>query len=478
MKKKFTLLIILLATAFQGIAQDTITGLVSRVDAPYFEQNVCDSRFAITAEGGTYYVLVDSYWPNPYLEDLVIHYDTIPVGNEIEVVGDVVEMEDENGEIFQAFDISENLNSTRRQILGFFDFRDIVYPGPNPISVASFVKYSGTELYYVTINGELQTEMPLGVNGRTLIAEKRYLFIGENDSLTDYYGNVFNVFELIDALPYDTEDSTISGILTTENDLCLSWPRDEVPFLSLFDGEMHHYVTNKGALQNRYTLYDIRNAFGNNTPVVAGGFETIHYDLFGVPFNALEVIKMETEEQITLTGMLTDAGTPYINIGPPIPGVNMSFYSNGHHYIDNPLVWDPINNDYYYHTFIVGNDTIHYSNYEEVTATFIPRMIMNNYRNPVFYILITEVNEETGVEELKSSKVEVFPNPAYDMVSILSRDQAIMRIDVLDSKGCLVLSKLCNDSIIQLSNLGTHGFLFVRIELSNGDVVSKKIAVR
>ena len=417
---KYTLLtLLLMAGVVRMQAQESIvTGLVSRVDAPYFEQNVCNNRFAIVSEGETYYVMVDNYWPNPYLEDLVIHFDTVPVGTEIEVMGTIVEMEDGNGDIFQAIDISNNINSTRRQILGFFDFRDIVYPGPNPVSAASFVKYSGTELFYVTIHGELQTEMPLVVNGRTLIADKRYLFVGENDSLTDYYGNVFYVFELIDALPYDTEDSIIRGTLTTENDLCLSWPRDEVSYLSVFDGRMHYYVTNKGVLQNRYTLYDIRNAFGNHTPVVAGGFEAIHYDLFGVPFNAMEVIKLETEEQITLTGMLTDAGIPYINIGPPIPGVNMSFYSNGHHYIDNPLVWDPINNDYFYNTFIVGNDTIHYSNYEEVIATFIPRMIMNNYRNPVFYILITEIIEETSTQELNSFKVEVFPNPSNDVVKI------------------------------------------------------------
>ncbi|MCR5646522.1 MAG: hypothetical protein K6F96_09120, partial [Bacteroidales bacterium] len=132
MKKTFTVLI-MLATAFRVLAQDTITGMVNRVDAPYFEQNVCDTRFVIVSEGETYYVMVDNYWPNPYLEDLVIHYDTIPVGNEIEVIGTVVEMEDGNGEVFQAIDISNNLNSTRRQIFGFFDFRDIVYPGPNPV---------------------------------------------------------------------------------------------------------------------------------------------------------------------------------------------------------------------------------------------------------------------------------------------------------------------------------------------------------
>lgn len=63
MKKQFTLLIVLLSTVFPLFAQDTITGVVNRIAAPCFEQNVCDSRFAIMAEGETYYVMVDDYWP-------------------------------------------------------------------------------------------------------------------------------------------------------------------------------------------------------------------------------------------------------------------------------------------------------------------------------------------------------------------------------------------------------------------------------
>ena len=480
MKKKFTLLLItiILATAFQGIAQDTITGVVSRVDAPYFEQNVCNSRFAITVEGETYYVMVDGYWPNPYMEDLVIHYDTISVGNEIEVVGSILEMEDENEEVFQTIDVSKNLNSTHQYILGFFYYDDVCYPGPDSISASSFVKYTATEQYYITVNGELQTEIPFSINGRTLVEDKRYLFIGESGIWTDYNGNTFLVYEVFDAQPIDQEDLRISGNLIIDNDLCLAWPREEEPYLSVFDGEAHHYVTNKGGLQNRYTLYDIRNAFGNNTQVVAGGFETVHYDLFGEPFNAFEVIKMETEEQITLSGMLTDAGTPYINIGPSIPGVNMSFYSNGHHYIDNPLVWDPINNDYYQHTFIVGNDTIHYSNYEEVTATFIPSMILNNYRNPIFYILITRIDGLNGVQELDSPEIQVFPNPPDDIFCIFSKEHNITQVEIMDSKGCVLLSKPVNEKEIHFNNLGIRGLLFLHIILSNGSVVSKKIVVR
>ena len=478
MKKKFTLLIIVLATAFQGISQDTITGVVSRVDAPYFEQNVCDSRFAITSEGETYYVMVDNYWPNPYLEDLVIHYDTIAIGNEIEVVGEIKEMEDGNGEIFQTIDVSKNLNSTRQQIPGFFYYDDVCYPGPEPISAASFVKYTATERYYIAINGELQTDIPFSINGRTLVEDKRYLFIGESGSWTDYNGDTFLVYELFDAQPMDQEDLRINGILTTENNLCLSWPREEEPCLSVFDGETHHYVTNKGVLQNRYTLYDIRNAFGNNTQVVAGGVEAVRYDLFGNPFNALETILLETENETTLTGLLTSAGMPYIGMGPALPGLDMSFYSNGHHYIDNPRVWDPISYDYLYNAFIVGNDTIYYSDYDEANATFIPRMIMNNYRNPVFYILITEIDVLNGVQELDSPEVQVFPNPTDDVVRISSKDHIITHIDIMDSKGSLLLSKSIIDNNIRFSNLEVHGLLLIRMEVNNGKVITKKIIVK
>ena len=478
MKKQFTLLIVLLSTVFPLLAQDTITGIVNRITAPYFEQNVCNDRFAIVSENETYYVMVDNYWPNPYLEDLVIHYDTIAIGNEISVIGDIKEMEDGNGEVFKTIDISRNLNSTHKYIPGFFFYEDICYPGPNPVSATSFVKYTGTERYFITINGELQTEIPFSTNGRTLVESKRYLFVGNIDSRTDYNGNTFLVYELFDAQPMDQEDFSISGILTSDNDLYISWPREESPYLSVFDGVTHHYVTNKGALQNRYTLYDIRNAFGNNTTVVAGGFEFVRYDLFGSSFLAFEGIKIETEEQTTLTGMLTDAGTPYIGMGPPIPSVEISFYSNGHHYIDNPLVWDSLNMTYLYNAFIVGNDTIYFSDNEEVTATFIPRMIMNNYRNPVFYILIREIEGLTGVQELDSPEIQVFPNPTNDIIYISCKDLTIQWVDVLNSRGSILLSKSCNRNEIQFIIPETHSLMFLRIELSNGNVIVKKIVVR
>ena len=482
MRKSITLLAVLLVIAFRGFAQDTITGTVNRVAAPYFEQNVCDTRFAIVSEDNTYYVMVDDYWPNPYLEDLVIHYDTIPIGNEIEVVGTIVEMEDGNGDVFRTIDISKNLSSNHRQILGFFGYGNIAYPSPDPVSAARFYHYNGQDKYYITINGELQKEKPLMVNGRTLIESKRYLFFGVSDSWTDYNGNAFNVFELIDALPYDIEDLNVSGTFTTENDLCLTWPRKEDLYLSLFDGETHRYVTNKGTLKNRYTNYEIPKAFGVGSQIILGGFEAVRYDLFGQLFNTIEAINIQTEEGNTLVGFLGDAPMPYVGMGVPVPGLDMAFCYYGDYYmkfyINNPLVWDPQTNNYLYDDFMIGNYTIYYEPEQEATVTFIPRMILNNYRNSIFYIIITEINDFDGVQELNSTEVQVFPNPANDIIYVSNTDQTIKRVDVMDSKGSIILSEPCNGNKIQFSNLGIRGLLFLRIELGDGNIAIKKIVLK
>ena len=380
---------LLLMGGWRMQAQELIvTGLVSRVDAPYFEQNVCNDRFAIVSESETYYVMIDNYWPNPYLEDLVIHYDTIPVGNEIEVMGTILEMEDENGEIFHAINISENLNSTYQQILGFFDDNE----------GACFYHYIdlfyGLEEYHITINGELQTT-PFVINGRTLAEEKRYLFVGISGE---------GVFELFDALPYDVEDVSIDGTLTMENDLCLSSPCGETHFLSLFDGEEYHYLTQKRKLQNNYVNEAV---FMEGNSVMVGGFEFVRYDLFGNPFKTLEAIKMQSTVEHDIVGGMSDAPMPYINAGPPVPGLDMALHSNGvNYYIMNPHDGDILSGFY-----VVGNDTIPVT-WQQLTATCTPSMLINNYLNPFYRVNIDKVEFEEYEETLQCT-LDVASNPFY-----------------------------------------------------------------
>ena len=407
MKIKLLILAFLLAIVSPVLAQDTITGVVNRIAAPYFEQNVCDSRFAIISGNETFYVMVDHYWPNPYLEDLVIHYDTIPVGNGISVVGNIVELEDENGETSLIFDISKNLNSNHQQILAFFSYNNIAFSEPTPVSATSFT--TGFDTYFITINGNLQTQYPFIINGRGLVNGKRYLFIGVIDTLTNYYGNPFVIFELADALPYDVADTTVSGTLTMENDLYLSLPCNETQYLSLYDGDKYFYLTNKRRLKNDY----INDAlFQEGDSVTIGGFVFVRHDLFGAPFNTMEIVKIQSTEERTLTGLVHGWGMPYINSGIPIPGIYLAliYENNGQHegyYIMKPNGGFYSDEDFY----IVDNDTIHVSD-QQVSVTFIPNICIDNWINPYYQISINDVDFNEHIEIIPCT-LTIEENPLY-----------------------------------------------------------------
>ncbi len=462
MKKQFTLLIVLLSTVFPLLAQDTITGIVNRITAPYFEQNVCNDRFAIVSENETYYVMVDNYWPNPYLEDLVIHYDTIAVGDEISVIGNILEMEDGHGEAFQNIDISKNLNSNHQQILGFFYYNDVSYPGPDPISTASFVESRGFELYTysITINGELQAQIPFTINGRNLIEDKRYLFIGDSDVWTDYNGDTFNVFELIDALPYDVEDVSFEGILTMEND----------SHLLLLDGEENHYLTNK-----RKFIYGYINdaVFTEGDSVLVKGFVFIRHDLYGNPFKTLEVIKILSSTEHTLDGVAGPAGIPYTNIGPPIPGLCLALYSKDVEY----FIRQPQYDEFYFYFddyFVVGNDTIYVTS-QQITASCYPGLFINNYIEPEYTVCINQV-EFDGLEESYSPEIQIFPNPSDGIIQIVS-EQSISRISVGDYTKRAVYNKTGNSNNIFIDLQDYKGLAIIHISFENGKTVSRKVVV-
>ena len=405
MKRFLSIITILMATIFPVLAQDTITGVVNLIAAPYFEQNVCDTRFAITTENETYYVMVDNYWPNPYLDDLVIHYDTIAVGDEISVIGDILEMEDGNGEAFQTICISKNLNSNHQQLFGFFSYRDIPFPGPDTISAAYFCDCYGTAGYYICSNGELQIDNPFIINGRTLITNKRYLFIGNNEVWTNYNGNSFNVFNLVDALPYDVADISIDGTLTSGNDLCLTWPCNETSYLSLYNGEDFYYLTNKREFQDNYINDSV---FMEGDSVVASGFESTHYDLFGTTFKTMEIVHLQSKEEKTLIGLVNGWGMPYTNLGIPIPGAYLALINGNNGHYDGYYIMKPNGGFYSDEDFyIVNNDTIHVTD-QQLSVTFIPSIFIDNWIDPYYRISITNVDFNEHEEALQCTLIVTY----------------------------------------------------------------------
>ena len=374
MKKTFALLSLFLAIAFQSFAQDTITGVVNRVDAPFFEQNVCDCRFAIVTEGETYYVMVDNYWPNPYLEDLVIHYDTIPVGNEIEVVGEIMEMEDGNGEAFRVIDIQELINAIYGFGTGFIDW----------FSQFAVVTCNNTPPFnacYLAINGELQPEPPIIFNGMTL-GDGRYTMIGMVEFWPDYE---LPILELTQVIPYAVETTT-TGVIMKENGLCLTLPFGEKKYLAWSDNNGTHYLTNNDKLLDENFFSAIWKDYVYST---IKGFGGTHYDIFGIPFSTFEILNIETTGERSLIGPIINVGNPSISSAPPIGMICAIINDKDEYLVDNSQYWD-----YSQTQCIIENDTLPYN--MEVTGHYTTtQMFLGNGTTPYMRVVFDSIYVNT-----------------------------------------------------------------------------------
>ncbi len=372
MKKTFTLLIIL-ATAYCSFAQDTITGVVNRIAAPYFEQNVCDTRFAITTDSETYYVMVDNYWPNPYLEDLVIHYDTIAIGNEISVIGDIKEMEDGNGEVFNVIDVQKLVGATYSYGTGFISW----------FSQYAIINCNVAPDYacYLAINGVLQTNFPIIFNGMTLNSGA-YTMVGIAEYWPDYD---LPILELTQVIPYAIE-ATANGVIVANDELCLFTPCGDTKYLSFSENNETYYLTNKDKLHNEDFFSPM---WGDNVNSNIQGFGNTHYDLFGAPFNTFETLSMETTGERNIVGPIITVGNPSISSAPPI-GMRCAIIDNNDEYlVENPQQWD-----YSQTQCIIENDTLPF-NIEVIGFFTTTHMFLGNGITPYMEIAFDSINANT-----------------------------------------------------------------------------------
>lgn len=465
MKKTFTLLIGLLAAVFNVLAQDTITGVVSRVDAPYFEQNVCDTRFAIVSEDDTYFVMVDNYWPNPYLEDLVIHYDTIAIGNEISVVGEVLEMEDGNGETFGVIDILQLIDANNSYfyscIYWMGDFHPIAFHGPD-VSYAFAIPFEEGPLCFVVIDGLLQTDYAWTINGEVLNPSSRYLFVGSYEMWTDYYGDSFMVFNLKLAIPNDIATSNIEGALTLNNGLNM-----DVPCLSVYDGTNYYYLTIKGALQYSFINPDL---YEESTAVTVGGVEAIRYDMFGRAFNSFEIVELQLYEAKTLFGVLQDAPMPAV--GLTLPGMILAFFSGDYfYYLDNSIIIDNGG----YESIVVDSDTISYGS--EIAANFTSRMRIDDYFELYYHILISEAVITNGIEKAPVAGFSTYLNLSDGTVCIVS-ENTMKNVVVYDSMGRVLINRFVQSKNENLNIGDSKGVIIISVAFNDGYKTTKKMILR
>ena len=388
----------------------TINGILTQVEAPYFEQNASDNRLAIVTGEETYYTTVDGYWPNPDGDALIVGFDTIPMGSQIEVGGTYSLMEDDNGDNFKAFDIKR---------LGYLS-QFAIFTGPQYTYAWSV--YDQKTLhgnYFLTVNGTLQTELPVLPDGTMLTDSIRYIVVGIADTIHDYYGNPINVLELTSVIPYEP-NFTANGLLSLQGDLCLSSPCGETTYLSLDEGTDRHYLTLVGEMRHNYINDSI---FSEGVQAQINGLEATHYDLFGAPFQTLDILEMEAAVEQTLVGPVVSTGNPNIGPFPPL-GMELAFYHNGIEYYFSPYIEEiyyPLGGTNYQYILLyeLDNDTLIVG--KEVTAQFTTStMRIDNYLKPNYRVTLNHAEYYDHLETLHGRLTiveEPYNMPMYAIIT-------------------------------------------------------------
>ena len=398
----------------------TINGILTQVEAPYFEQNASDNRLAIVTGEETYYTTVNGYWPNPDGDALIVGFDTIPMGSQIEVGGTYSLMEDDNGDNFKVFDIKRLAHPTYTSALGYLS-QFAIFAGPQYIYAWSV--YDQKTLhgnYFLTVNGALQTELPVLPDGTMLTDSIRYTVVGIADTIHDYYGNPINVLELTNIFPYEP-NFTANGLLSLQGDLCLSSPCGETAYLSLDEGTDRHYLTLVGEMRHNYINDSI---FSEGVQAQISGLEATHYDLFGAPFQTLDILEMEAAVEQTLVGPVVSTGNPNIGPFPPL-GMELAFYHNGIEYYFSPYIEEiyyPLGGTNYQYILLyeLDNDTLIVG--KEVTAQFTTStMRIDNYLKPNYRVTLNHAEYYDHLETLHG-RLAIVDEPYNTMYAIITDD--------------------------------------------------------
>ena len=398
----------------------TINGILTQVEAPYFEQNASDNRLAIVTGEETYYTTVNGYWPNPDGDALIVGFDTIPMGSQIEVGGTYSLMQDDNGDNFKVFDIKRLAHPTYTSALGYLS-QFAIFAGPQYIY--AWLVYDQKTLhsnYFLTVNGALQTELPVLPDGTTLTDSIRYIVVGIADTIHDYYGNPINVLELTNIFPYEP-NFTANGLLSLQGDLCLSSPCGETAYLSLDEGTDRHYLTLVGEMRHNYINDSI---FSEGVQAQINGLEATHYDLFGAPFQTLDILEMEAAVEQTLVGPVVSTGNPNIGPFPPL-GMELAFYHNGIEYYFSPYIEEiyyPLGGTNYQYILLyeLDNDTLIVG--KEVTAQFTTStMRIDNYLKPNYRVTLNHAEYYDHLETLHG-RLAIVDEPYNTMYAIITDD--------------------------------------------------------
>ncbi len=421
-----------------------ITGTLTKIEAPYFENNINNMRFAIaTGDDSYYYTMIDGFWPNPDATELIIKYDTIQLGTEIEVSGKYYDMSDDNGNTFKVVDIQNHKNGTHSYMTGYTLFGWQGY--------AHITDVYGNPYYLLAIDGELQTEEPIVFNGTT-INEDVHTFIGTIEIINGYDYPIFNLLDVFPGTVIGPIDMNFNTTITT-NELYITTPFNEINRLSCNYETQVYFLTTNDKLINEHWYEPL---WGEDIISTISGISGIHYDIYGNEFHTVEIRELESVGERSIYGQLEPTCYPPMGPYPPI-GLDIAIVSDGFEYfIDNP------HGDGFEPYCIIENDTLPF--YQDIIASFSTSYMFTDGSNtPHFKVHIDDIWQYiTSVTESISSGFIIYPNPTEGIIYVSSDSYGEYRITNIMGQTLMIGEITSENHQIDVSSL-PEGMYFVTI---------------
>lgn len=416
-------------------------GTLAKIEAPYYENNVSNYRFAIINEIDTCYTMVDGLWPNPNSDELIVIYDTISQGTDMDVTGDYFYMEADDGKIFQVVDIQNYSNAVYTSISGYLNGDE--YP--------IITDVNSNPKYYIAIGGIMQTYFPVIFNDIPLnMWDGVYIFVGIAETWPDYNLPVLNLY-------YVNTFSTnlnINGIIMP-GELCMTLPCDENKCLSCNGDSQEYYLTNSG---KPIDLSWYGSLWNDNTNSTLVGINGNVFDLYGNEIPTIEVRQLESTGERTLNGQLQLVGVPPGGGMPPI-GMDVVIHTDAYNYF--------IDNEHYYEAeyCIIENDTLPYD--QDITAIISSSYMFidgRNYKHFKVHIDDIWVNDTTDVAEIYTENgFDIYPNPTEGIIYVSSNNFAEYHISNLVGQTLMIGKITSENQQIDVSSL-PEGMYFISID--------------
>jgi hypothetical protein len=164
--------------------------------------------------------------------------------------------------------------------------------------------------------------------------------------------------------------------------------------------------------------------FNEGVQAQINGLEATHYDLFGAPFQTLDILEMEAAVEQTLVGPVVSTGNPNIGPFPPL-GMELAFYHNGIKYYFSPYIEEiyyPLGGTNYQYILMyeLDNDTLIVG--KEVTAQFTTStMRIDNNLRPNYRVTLNHAEYYDHLETLHG-RLAIVEEPYNTMYAIITDD--------------------------------------------------------